>query len=305
MAARTEAPFTSLADFCARTTVTRDIVEHLVLCGAFDSLDPNRRALYWQLEDALAARLPVASEEEGQLALAWDNRRGITMETRRHGEASARAGIKEPGVPCSGHQVIRSSDHHPLPSLFERVRWEVEVLGLSPTVHPTVLFKEQLAPHRPRPIRELARLKNGMRVRVAGTVVCRMRPPTKSGVTVVFITLEDETGLIDTVLFPTVYDRYGAAAFASNLLVMEGKLQRLGARDLNLIVEAVINPLDGWIEPEIEGRTGTARREVALPWLGEGEEVAVGDPLGATATADLEGSKSGLTADRHNNILVL
>jgi DNA polymerase III alpha subunit len=109
-------------------------------------------------------------------------------------------------------------------------------------------------------------------------VVCRMRPPTKSGVTVVFITLEDETGLIDTVLFPAVYDRYGVAAFASNLLVMEGKLQRLGARDLNLIVEAVINPLDGWVEPEIEGRTGTARREVALPWLGEeeadGREVA-------------------------------
>jgi hypothetical protein len=76
---------------------------------------------------------------------------------------------------------------------------------------------------------------------------------------------------------PTVYDRCGVAAFASNLLVMEGKLQRLGARDLNLMVSQVINPLEGWVEPEIEGRTGTARREVALPWLGEEEEVVTED----------------------------
>src|SRR6184192_940584 len=64
-AARAEGPFTSLADFCARTTVTRDVVENLVLCGAFDSLEPNRRALYWELEAALAAREP-APVEEGQ-----------------------------------------------------------------------------------------------------------------------------------------------------------------------------------------------------------------------------------------------
>jgi hypothetical protein len=82
---------------------------------------------------------------------------------------------------------------------------------------------------------------------------------------------------ITTALFPRVYDQYGAAAFASNLLVMEGRLQRQGARDLNLLVEKVINPFDGWVEPEIEGRTGTARREVALPWLGEEEEGLVSE----------------------------
>jgi DNA polymerase III alpha subunit len=113
----------------------------------------------------------------------------------------------------------------------------------------------------------LARLPHGARVTTAGTVICRMRPPTKSGVTVVFITLEDETGLIDTVLFPNVYDQYGAAAFASDLLVVEGKLQREGARSLTLILEKVINPLAGWVEPEIDGRTGVPRRETSVPWL--------------------------------------
>jgi DNA-directed DNA polymerase III PolC len=269
-AARSEGPFVSLADFCARTTVPRDVVENLILCGAFDSLEPNRRALFWELEAALASRTPAVADEEGQSILDfWE--RGRPRPLRHAG------GAGEPCFGCAadsggGRAPGRAPSKIDPPSLFERVRWEVEVLGLSPTVHPTVLFQEQLALYRPRKIAQLSRMPNGARVTTAGTVVCRMRPPTKSGVTVVFITMEDETGLIDTVLFPAAYDRYGAAAFASNLLVVEGKLQRLGARDLSLILEKVINPLEGWVEPEIEGRTGTARRDVALPWLGEPED---------------------------------
>jgi DNA polymerase III alpha subunit len=144
-------------------------------------------------------------------------------------------------------------------------------------VHPTVLFREQLAPYRPRPAAALARLPHGARVTTAGTVICRMRPPTKSGVTVVFITLEDETGLIDTVLFPTVYDQYGAAAFASDLLVVEGKLQREGERALTLILEKVINPLEGWVEPAVDGRTGVPRRELAMPELDAEEKETGGE----------------------------
>jgi DNA polymerase III alpha subunit len=186
------------------------------------------------------------------------------------------------GDATSAQSKIQTPRGHPKskippPSLFERVKWEVEVLGLSPTVHPTVLFREQLAPYRPRPVKALARLPNGARVTTAGTVICRMRPPTKSGLTVVFITLEDETGLIDTVLFPNVYDQYGAAAFASDLLVVEGKLQREGARALTLILERVINPLEGWVEPEIDGRTGVPRREVALPELDEQDYATGGE----------------------------
>jgi error-prone DNA polymerase len=230
--------------------VTRDVVENLILCGAFDSLEPNRRALYWELEAALAARAPARAEEHPILDFGFWT-------------------LDSPGRSQSKIQNPKSKI--PMPSLFERVKWEVEVLGLSPTVHPTVLFREQLAPYRPRRAAALARLPHGARVTTAGTVICRMRPPTRSGTTVVFITLEDETGLIDTVLFPTVYDQYGAVAFASDLLVVEGKLQREGARALTLILEKVINPLEGWVEPSLDGRTGVPRREVALPEV-DGEE---------------------------------
>ena len=83
--------------------------------------------------------------------------------------------------------------------------------------------------------------------------------------------------LRDTVLFPNVYDQYGEAAFASDLLVVEGKLQREGARALTLILEKVINPLEGWVEPEIDGRTGVPRREVALPVLDGEDKEGEGD----------------------------
>ena len=79
-----------------------------------------------------------------------------------------------------------------------------------------------------------------------------------------------------TVLFPNVYDQYGVAAFASDLLVVEGKLQREGARSLTLILEKVINPLEGWAEPEIDGRTGVPRRETSVPWLEEKPESGEG-----------------------------
>jgi error-prone DNA polymerase len=283
-AARTEGPFTSLADFCIRTTVPRDVVENLILCGAFDTIEPNHRALYWEMETALAARTPAVAPEEGQLSFGVQVFRCSGVQEDASDRVPAEGGwspLRTPERLNAAPSSTSSSPSSPVPvppspgqppTLFERVRWEVDVLGLSPTVHPTVLFREQLAPHRPRKIAALAGMPNGARVTTAGILVCRMRPPTKSGATVVFITLEDETGLIDTVLFPDAYDRYGVAAFASNLLVVEGKLQRQGARDLSLILEKVINPLKGWVEPEIEGRTGVARREVAVPWLGEDED---------------------------------
>lgn len=55
-----------------------------------------------------------------------------------------------------------------------------------------------------------------------------MRPPTKSGKIVVFITLEDETGLVDCVVFPKVYEAYGSVIYNNPALIIEGKLQRMG-----------------------------------------------------------------------------
>lgn len=75
---------------------------------------------------------------------------------------------------------------------------------------------------------QLDSLPDGRRVRVAGIVIARQRPPTKSGQTVIFVTLEDEAGLVEVTVFERVYQRWGKVIFASNALVVDGILQKRG-----------------------------------------------------------------------------
>jgi DNA polymerase III alpha subunit len=140
----------------------------------------------------------------------------------------------------------------------------METLGLAVEAHPATLFTPLLVPYAPIPVRDLERLPHGRRACVAGVVICRMRPPTRSGAVILFITLEDATGLIDSVIFPKVYDAYGAAAFGSDLLVIEGRVERPGGRGVSLIAEKVINPLAGQVADRIDGHTGIASRRLPL-----------------------------------------
>ena len=75
---------------------------------------------------------------------------------------------------------------------------------------------------------QLDPLPDGRRVRVAGIVIARQRPPTRSGRTVIFITLEDETGLIEVTVFERVYQRWGKVIFSSSALIVDGILQKRG-----------------------------------------------------------------------------
>jgi DNA polymerase III alpha subunit len=71
-------------------------------------------------------------------------------------------------------------------------------------------------------------LPDGKRVRVAGIVISRQRPPIKSGRTVIFITMEDETGLLDVTVFERVYEKWGKVIFSNSALVVDGTLQKKG-----------------------------------------------------------------------------
>ena len=73
---------------------------------------------------------------------------------------------------------------------------------------------------------ELATRRDGQTVQVAGRVVVRQRPPAAKGV--VFITPEDEEGLVNLIVRPDVYDRYRDALRNAPLLLVEGRLQLEG-----------------------------------------------------------------------------
>jgi error-prone DNA polymerase len=126
-----------------------------------------------------------------------------------------------------------------LPSLgrAERMGWEYELLGLAPDAHVMSLYREALNRRGVLSSHELAEGEDGQRVRVAGRVVVRQRPPAAKGF--VFITLEDETGLANLVVQPQVYERYRQTLRNASLLLAEGRLQREGTA-FSVLVDGAI-----------------------------------------------------------------
>jgi error-prone DNA polymerase len=112
-----------------------------------------------------------------------------------------------------------------LPNLgrLERLLWEYELLGLAPDDHVMSLYRDKLRASGVSSSRDLTSKQPGEKVRVAGQVVVRQRPPTAKGH--VFLTLEDEEGLVNLIVRPVVYERHRDALRNAPLLLVEGVLQ--------------------------------------------------------------------------------
>lgn len=115
----------------------------------------------------------------------------------------------------------------PVPALppetaAEAIEADYRRVGLSVDVHPMSLIRPQL-PGVP-PLRELQDLPSGSRVSIAGLVANRQRPGTAKGV--VFMTFEDETAMVNLVVWPKVWAQYRRIARGSALLGADGRLQR-------------------------------------------------------------------------------
>jgi DNA polymerase III alpha subunit len=82
---------------------------------------------------------------------------------------------------------------------------------------------------------------------VTGILVIVHTPPTKSGKRVIFITMEDETGLIDVVVFPKAQIHYAEAIFKSEALTVEGRLHRQGKLGLStsIVMDRLVMPWTG------------------------------------------------------------
>ncbi|MDP9150374.1 MAG: error-prone DNA polymerase [Myxococcota bacterium] len=128
-----------------------------------------------------------------------------------------------------------------LPSLNRAAQLllDYESTGLSIRDHPMLVLRPQL-PKRVKSARELGEVPHDRPASVAGLVICRQRPATASGV--VFITMEDETGFINLILYADVFDKFRHVATTSSLLMAHGKTERDGAV-LYVIVQRV-EPID-------------------------------------------------------------
>ena len=108
-------------------------------------------------------------------------------------------------------------------TLFETINWDYQRVGASPRGHPLEPLRPQLTAMGLPDARTLSRLPHGKRVRYAGVVICRQRPGTASGVT--FMTLEDETGFVNLVIWAQVWEKFKVVGKTEALLGVSGRLQ--------------------------------------------------------------------------------
>ena len=112
-------------------------------------------------------------------------------------------------------------------------------VGLTLRRHPLALLREKLQRRGVGPTQELWDHPNGKLVRTAGLVITRQRPGSASGVT--FVTMEDETGYVNLIVWSRVANEQRAALLESRLLEVQGKLQREG--DVQHVIAARLTNL--------------------------------------------------------------
>ncbi len=111
-------------------------------------------------------------------------------------------------------------------SLGENVAADYKALRLSLKAHPMALLRDSFKPEKIVTCAELATTEPESMVRLAGVVLIRQRPGSAKGV--IFVTIEDETGIANLIVWPHKMERYRRTVIGSYLLGVEGKLQREG-----------------------------------------------------------------------------
>jgi error-prone DNA polymerase len=179
-------PFTDLEEFAARTALSKDALENLAIAGAFAPWFATRRDAMWALR-GLDER-----EARGEL--------GRGMDVEEPAAAFAALGPRE------------------------ETAFDLWGTGVTTGPQPIAHFRADLDRHRAITAARLGDLPNHLVCKVGGMVVTRQRPGTAKGF--VFLTLEDETGLINVIVNPAVYERNRRTIRTSSALVIEGTLQK-------------------------------------------------------------------------------
>jgi error-prone DNA polymerase len=132
----------------------------------------------------------------------------------------------------------------PEPAAAEEVARDYAAIGLSEKAHPVSFLRPALAARGARTARELSRLRNRTPVEVGGLVLVRQRPETAKGI--LFVSLEDETGIANLVVMPDVYERHRPLVRNAPFLIARGRVERTG-KVVNLQVREILplSPLEG------------------------------------------------------------
>ncbi|MDP3747437.1 MAG: error-prone DNA polymerase [Phenylobacterium sp.] len=183
-----EAGVRTLDDFAVRAGLSRRSLELLAEADAFAGLGLSRRQALWAVKGL--------ADETGSLKTA---------------PLLAAMGVKERQVEL------------PLMHLPQEVMEDYRTTSLSLKAHPIGFFRETLKSYGAIPCKDLARTSDRRLVTVGGLVLVRQRPGTAKGVT--FLTLEDETGIANIVVWKDAFDANRRLVMSASFLVVHGQVQ--------------------------------------------------------------------------------
>ena len=190
LTARRGAGYRSVHDLWVRSGLSRAVLERLADADAFRSIGLDRRRALWAVkaldEKGAAERLPLFAGVEEDLI--------------------ADPAVALPEMP-PGEQVVH----------------DYRALTLSLKAHPVSFMREVFARAGVVTTRALLETRPGRRVTVAGLVLVRQRPGTAQGV--IFMTLEDETGVANVIVWKTVFAQYRPVVMGARLVKVTGRLQ--------------------------------------------------------------------------------
>jgi error-prone DNA polymerase len=204
VAARTRRPFTSLEDFARDTALPKRALILLADADAFRSLGLDRRAALWTVR-----RLP----DDVPLPLFES--------------AAAREQPDENARPL------------PLMSLPEQVVADYQTIRLSLKGHPMEFLRPMFIKEGVVACEAVCHANDKKRVRCAGVVLVRQRPGSAKGV--VFMTLEDETGIANIVVWPKVMERFRKEVMGARLILVEGHIQSSPEQVTHLVAERLFD----------------------------------------------------------------
>jgi len=123
---------------------------------------------------------------------------------------------------------------------------EVNFMSVFCQGHPLASIRQDLSDTGIIMAKDLRRTPSGCMVKVCGILVIMHTPPTKSGKRIMFITIEDESGLIDLVVFPKTQKTCANKILTSTVIAVEGKLQRQGnGLSISIIVQRLLKNWTG------------------------------------------------------------
>jgi error-prone DNA polymerase len=239
-------PFASPEEVVRRAGIGRKATEALAQADAFRSLGSSRRAAVWAaqgVENDVPPLLRLAAEQ---------------------------AAVGEPPL------LREPAPELPEESDGERVVLDYTATGLTLGQHPLALLRPQLQALGCIDTKGLARLRAGRRLKLAGLVLMRQRPGTAKGV--VFVTVEDEYGTANLVVWADVGARDRAALLGARLMLVEARIERETERAEVPIIHLICKSL----ADRTDLLDGLMHRQAGLPWgdaaLGRADEVRRPDP---------------------------